>query len=72
MKVSLPGVLERAAWACERSPASRHLGYSLRMLLRDLRELRDDPTRLDEFFAAWVDDATPAAAAPPPVTPSGS
>lgn len=66
MKISLPGVLIRAAESCERSRDARHLGYSLRLLLRHLRELRDDPSRLGEFFDCWADDATPSAAPPPP------
>lgn len=58
MKISLSGVLERAADRCEaaKDQPTRGLGYSLRLLLAHLEAVRDDPTRLDEFFDLWIKD----------------
>jgi len=56
VKVSLPGVLERAASACRRSTDERDhgLGFSLLELLDHLEQVRADPERVGEFFELWV------------------
>ena len=58
MKISLPGVLERAATVCERSSDERDhgLGFSLVELLGHLRQVRAAPERIGEFFELWVDE----------------
>lgn len=60
MVISLPGVLTRAATACDRQSESQHLAFPLRQLLGHLRVVRKSPERLNEFFALWVDDEEPA------------
>lgn len=68
MVISLPGVLLRAATACERSGDAEYLAPALRQLLEHLRLVRADPARIAEFLALWVDDA-PRTALPPEVGP---
>lgn len=57
MKVSLPGVLNRAAGVCKASKTMNHLEYPLRELLEHLRVLRanQDVDTLAEFFDTWSD-----------------
>ncbi len=64
MKISLPGVLDRAAVHCEKAAdwQTKGLGFSLRELLGHLRMVRAEPGRLQEFFDVWVDDEAAAAA----------
>jgi hypothetical protein len=59
MRISIPGVLGRAADACERHEDTRHLACSLRMLLEHLRTLRGEPERIGDFFDLWIDYANP-------------
>lgn len=64
MKISLPGVLLRAAEHCETADdesqwATCSLATPLRDLLDHLRQVRAEPARLQEFFECWVDDASP-------------
>jgi hypothetical protein len=56
MVISLPGVLIRAAEACEREESDAYLGFQLRLLLKHLRIMRGQPHRLREFLDLWVDD----------------
>ena len=56
MKISLPGVLLRAARACKLSREHRHLKVPLEQLLENLRKLRADPSKIGEFFDLWVDE----------------
>ena len=57
MKVSLPGVLNRAAGVCKGSKTMSHLEYPLKELLEHLRILRSqqDLETLAEFFDTWSD-----------------
>jgi hypothetical protein len=55
MKISLPGVLTRAAEAVERDEDTAYLGHSLRLLLDHLRIVRGQPRRLREFLELWTD-----------------
>ncbi len=57
MKISLPGVLERAAEACKRPSDERDhgLAFSLRELLKHLRQVRKDPELIGEFLELWTD-----------------
>jgi hypothetical protein len=56
MKISLSGVLERAAERCEtaRDWQTKHLAHGLRDLHQHLRCVKTDPSRLAEFFETWV------------------
>jgi len=57
MKQSLPGVLDRAAERLEHTRDAKYLAHPLQTLLANLRELRDrrdDPSVLKEFFGIYV------------------
>ena len=53
MRISLPGVLERAAARVEKTRDMNHLAYPLRQLLEHLRELKERPAEIDRFFEIW-------------------
>jgi hypothetical protein len=55
MKVSLPGLLATAARSC-RSLGDKGTAYSLTELANHLREVREDHSRLQEFFDLYVDE----------------
>lgn len=55
IRISLPGVLERAAKCCEREGGGNTLGFSLLELLKHLREVRADMNKIDEFLDLWTD-----------------
>jgi hypothetical protein len=55
MKVSLPGLLKNAANQCKKTGAGVTAG-SLTELAKHLREVREDPSRLQEFFDLYVDE----------------
>jgi hypothetical protein len=50
MKISLSGVLDRAAEQCARSRDVKYLSFALRELNKHLEMVRDDRSRVDEFF----------------------
>lgn len=56
MRISLPGVLLRAASRLEKTRDSKYLAFPVKQLLDHLRELRREPHRIDEFFKLWADD----------------
>ena len=57
MKQSLPGMLKNAAKLLEESGLDDYAyGFTLLELLKNLRELRADPTLLGEFFDLYVDE----------------
>lgn len=62
MKVSLPGVLLRAAETCE-GVGEKDRGFMLRELLKHLRMVRADPSRIGEFFELYVDQSANSQAA---------
>lgn len=53
MMISLGGVLSRAADACKRSSDSEHLAFSLELLLKHLKELKEKPSEVEAFFQVW-------------------
>lgn len=61
-KISLHGVLGRAATACQRSRDSKHLAYSLEQLNEHIEILRassnddDAVENLAKFLNLWVKD----------------
>ena len=58
MRISLPGVLERAAVVCERSRdwKTATLAFSLRELLKHIEIVRAEPHRVQEFLDLWVSE----------------
>jgi hypothetical protein len=62
LRISLPGVLNRAAAVCRGSREWKHLEHPLKELLDHLRILRADPTEatLKEFLDVWADQGAPA------------
>lgn len=56
MKISLPGVLARAAERLQATRDAKHLAFPLRELLKHLRLVRKNPERIGEFLALWVDE----------------
>ncbi|HRH68851.1 MAG TPA: hypothetical protein PLB89_05020 [Flavobacteriales bacterium] len=71
MRISLPGVLRRAAAVCKRSREWKHLDPSLMELLDDLRHLREnkDLETLRSFYEKWADQEQEAALAAKKVEP---
>lgn len=57
MKISLPGVLERAAQRCKSADdwQTQNLAIGLCELLEHLRLVRGNPERIGEFFELWTD-----------------
>lgn len=55
MKVSLPGLLKHAANTCKTNSTAVIAGSLLEML-EHLRQLRADPSRLQEFMDLYVDE----------------
>jgi len=55
MKVSLPGVLIRAADRLEKTRDAKDLGFMLKELYRHLTELRNNKELIEEFFDLWVE-----------------
>lgn len=55
MKISINGVLLRAAERVERTRDAKYLGWPLRQLLDHIRELRQDPTKVGEFLDLYTD-----------------
>jgi hypothetical protein len=55
MCASIPGVLLRAAEACESHRDSKYLGWGLRELDKHLHDLHSDPTieTLHSFLSLW-------------------
>jgi hypothetical protein len=55
MCASIPGVLLRAAEACEAHRDSKYLGWGLRELNKHLHELHGEPTEetLHSFLGLW-------------------
>jgi hypothetical protein len=62
MNVSLSGVLIRAADRCRtaRDWQTKQLASGLEDLLQNLECVRDDPSRLQEFFDKWVGNQSTA------------
>lgn len=57
MTQSLSGILNRAADHCEKRKDAEYLAYPLRVLLKNLRELRERRSEgtavLEEFFSVY-------------------
>lgn len=56
MTISLAGVLQRAAQCCGRSRDFKHLRFALEELNKHLELVRDDPSRVGEFFELYSKD----------------
>ena len=58
MKISLPGILERAAEHCKKSRdwRTKSLANDLQLLLKHIEIVRAEPFRLQEFLDLWVSD----------------
>lgn len=55
MVASIPGVLIRAAEACEADDDTQYLGWGLRELNKHLHELHQEPTleTMHSFLSLW-------------------
>lgn len=62
MKVNLPGMMNECIRALNSGHGNGGLGYMLECLRDHLRELREDPARLQEFFDLYRDDSIHPAA----------
>lgn len=61
MRISLSGVLIRAAETCGRSRDAKHLDFMLRQLRHHINILRDHPEKLPDFLDLYIDEEPGAA-----------